>query len=190
MRVLHAFKNERLLKSLTGLSELEFNQLLIQFELVLQSIHSVKKRRRAVGAGRKGALPDARTKLFFVLFYLKVYPTFDLASFLFSVDCSRPCRWIQTLLPLLEQTLGRACVLPRRKVATLDEFLHHFPEVKDLLIDGTERPTQRPKSPKNRQRRYSGKKRTHTRKNIVEVSENRQILLLSSTKNGRRHDKY
>ena len=77
---------------------------------------------------------------------------------------------MQQFLPVLEAVLGRACVLPRRKIASVEEFLHYFLEVKDLLIDGTERPTQRP-SGKNRSRRYSGKKRTHTRKALVGVTE-------------------
>lgn len=185
-----AFKNKRLLKALTGLSEEAFNQLLPQFEVLLHARQNHKPRQRAAGAGRKNTLSDSTSQLFFILFYLKVYPTFDLAGFLFGVDRSRPCRWVQTLLPVLEEALGRSCVLPKRKIQSVDEFLQHFPEVKDLLIDGTERRTQKPQSPKNGKRRYSGKKRSHTRKNVLCVSEDRQIMLLSATKNGRRHDKW
>jgi hypothetical protein len=36
-------------------------------------------------------------------------------------------------------------VLPARKISTVEELLEAFPNVRDLLIDGTERPIQRPK---------------------------------------------
>ena len=56
------------------------------------------------------------------------------------------------------------------------------------MIDGTERRVQRPKNSKNQQRRYSGKKKCHTRKNIILSNETKQILYLSPTRNGRKHD--
>jgi hypothetical protein len=35
--------------------------------------------------------------------------------------------------------------LPARKISTVEELLEAFPDVRDLLIDGTERSIQRPK---------------------------------------------
>jgi hypothetical protein len=35
-------------------------------------------------------------------------------------------------------------VLPKRETGTIEEFIENFPEVYELYIDGTERPTQRP----------------------------------------------
>ncbi|MEK7256700.1 MAG: serine hydrolase domain-containing protein, partial [Bacteroidota bacterium] len=40
-----------------------------------------QNRQRKVGGGRIGALPDAKAKLFYLLFFIKVYPTYDLAGF-------------------------------------------------------------------------------------------------------------
>ncbi|WP_375340289.1 transposase family protein [Okeania sp.] len=45
-----------------------------------------KPRQRSVGGGRKAPLPTVEDKLFYILFYLKCYPTFDLASILFDMD--------------------------------------------------------------------------------------------------------
>ena len=56
-----------------------------------------------------------------LLFYLKVYPTYDLASAIFGVDKSRICRWVKELLPILESTLERSYVLPKRKVQSLQD---------------------------------------------------------------------
>lgn len=190
MDITKAFKNERLLKAVTGVTALEFETLFTIFERLLREIAVKKPRQRAVGAGRKGRIKSAPQKLFFLLFYLKVYPTYDLASLLFQADRSRICRWVGQWMPVLEQALGRACVLPARRVSDMNAFLSRFPQVQDLLIDGTERVTQRPAKSRNQHRRYSGKKKTYTRKNIIATDVNKRILLLFPTKNGRRHDKW
>ena len=71
----------------------------------------------------------------------------------------------------------------------MDEFPAFFPHVKNSFMDGTQRPVQRPKDGRNRKRCHSGKKKAHTRKNLVSSDENKTVLLLSPTKNGRVHDK-
>ena len=38
--------------------------------------------------------------------YVKCYPIFDVASVLYQVHRSRPHRWVQSWLPVLEQALG------------------------------------------------------------------------------------
>lgn len=178
------------MKALTGMSIEEFKDLSQMFENRIIEIKLSKKRKRKIGAGRKGAVPKMEEKLFFILFYLKVYPTYDLAGFIFGVDRSRPCRWIAEYLPILEEVLKRRYVLPKRKISTIEEFLESFPDTKDLFIDGTERRVQRPKSSKNQKRRYSGKKKTHTRKNLIASNAKKEVIVISPTKNGRRHDKY
>jgi hypothetical protein len=128
-------------------------------------------------------------ELFFILFYLKTYPTFDIAGFIFEVHRSQPQRWYKPLLSALEKTLKRKLVFPKRKIRSMEEFLQAFPEVKDIFIDGTERKTQRPKNAKNQRNQYSGKKKAHTRKNTIISTEKKRIILVSPTKNGKIHDK-
>jgi len=77
----------------------------------------------------------------------------------------------------------------RRKIRSIEEFQQKYPEIKDIFIDGTERPIQRPKHSKRQRKNYSGKKKTHTRKNIVISDEHRKIIALTPTKAGRTHDK-
>ena len=163
LKIEKALKNARILKAVCGASPLEFKELSVRFEEVLYIKQKSKPRKRKVGGGRKGALKTATDKLFFILFYLKVYPTYDLISLLFDVDRSRPCEWISQFMPILEEVLKRECVLPKRKIKDVKEFLESFPEVKDIFYDGTERPVQRPKKPKQQKKRYSGKKKRHTR---------------------------
>ena len=184
-----AFKNNRLMKALTGMTVEEFNGLMPEFERVLFKHFDRYDRQRAVGGGRKGALITTKHKLFFILFYLKAYPTFDLAGFVFGVDRSQPCTWYPFLLEILEEVLKRKLSLPKRKIRSMEEFLQAFPEVKDIFIDGTERKTQRPKNLKKQKNQYSGKKKAHTRKNTIISTEKKRIILVSPTKNGKIHDK-
>jgi hypothetical protein len=60
----------------------------------------------------------------------------------------------------------------------------------DLLIDGTERRRQRPKDARKQEEHYSGKKKTHTDKNILLANaHSRKVVYLSPTEMGKKHDK-
>ncbi len=161
LNIKKAMKSRRLLRALTGLDKEKFNILLVDFERVYLKtmINRKSNRERAYGGGRKHTLESIEMKLFFILFYLKVYPTFDLAGFIFNSTRARSNEWFHTLLPILEESLGQKSLLPKRKVSTVEEFLSHFPSTQDLFIDVTERPTQRRKKGKIQKREYSGKKK-------------------------------
>jgi hypothetical protein len=93
------------------------------------------------------------------------------------------------LQPILEAALGKEMVLPVRKLSSIEEFLERFPGVKEVIIDGTERPIQRPKLTERQQENYSGKKRRHTRKHLAGVAPNLQVLVLTRAREGKLHDK-
>ncbi len=189
MQIESAFKNDRLFKALTGLTIFEFEQLLKSFSRTILEKDQKKKRQRKIWGGRKSVIGNAKWKLFFILFYLKVYPTFDLAGFIFWTDRSQPCRWYKALLPILEESLWRECVLPERSISSLEEFFQKFSWVQDLFIDGTEREIRRPQKTKNQKKNYSGKKKKHTRKNTIWSDWKKKILLVSPTKSWKIHDK-
>lgn len=178
-------------KSLTGLTPSEFWNLVPLFEanFLEQRINLLPNRQRKVGGGRKGHLSTSADKLFAALLYLKSYPTFDVLGFMLNMEKTRACRNVHLLLPVLEKTIGRQLVLLKRQIRSVEEFLTFFPEVKDVFIDGTDRRVQRPKNPKKQNKLYSGKRKTTTRKNIVMANEKKEILYLTPTKSGRRHDK-
>jgi hypothetical protein len=71
---------------------------------------------------------------------------------------------------------------------TIEEFFRAFPDVKDLFIDGTERPIQRPGEKKRQEENYSGKKKRHTRKNLVITERNKRVGFLSRTVCGKTND--
>lgn len=191
MNISSALRSVRTSKSLTGLTPTEFWSLVPVFEANFLEQRNVllPNRVRKVGGGRTGHLQTFADKLFASLLYLKSYPTFDVLGFMLGMERTRACRNIHLLLPVLEKTLGRQLVLPKRQIHSVEEFLTLFPEVKDVFIDGTDRRVQRPRNPKRQNKLYSGKRKTTTRKNIIVADEKKQILYLTPTKSGRRHDK-
>ncbi len=182
-------QQDRLLRATTGLNQKAFEELLVKFELVYLSSTKEKARKRRRGAGRKAQLRTIKEKLFYILFYLKCYPTYDLASVLFDFDRSQAYRWVCRLQPILEKTLGEKKVLPLRKLSSIDEFIEHFPEVKKVIVDGTERPICRPKDKDRQKENYSGKKKRHTSKNLAAVAKDKRILVLTPSTKGKTHDK-
>ena len=186
-------RDDRQAKALTGCTLAMLTELLPVFQqLFLDNLRANKAASanpRAAGAGRKGVLLTTEDKLIFILLYLKAYPTFDVLSSIFDLDRGPACRRVQQLLPVLEATLGRKIVLPARKITSIEEFYQKFPEARDVLVDGSERPVQKPKNQKKRKKLYSGKKKTTTRKHIVIGDPKKRILVLGKSKTGRRHDK-
>jgi hypothetical protein len=185
-------KDPRLMAALTGSALQEFYELLPKFEeewiKKKKEEHEKKCKMRKWGGGSKGFLPTIERKLFFILFYYKCYPTYDLASVIFDCDRSQACRRQFDLTKALERTLGRKAVLPQRQMKSLEDFFRAFPEAKEVFIDGTERPIQRPKSEKRQKDNYSGKKKRHTRKNLIISDKEKWIGFLSDTANGKEHD--
>ena len=123
-----ALRLDRRRRALTGLDGPAFLQLEKRFTRVLvaqvaDQTRAGQPRQRAAGAGPKGALPGVRHKLFFILFYLKAYPTQDVMGHFFGLSQPQVCARVGQLLPLL-QTLMRA-ELPARHGRDLQEVLAH-----------------------------------------------------------------
>ncbi|MBD2081736.1 transposase family protein [Leptolyngbya sp. FACHB-17] len=186
-----ALNQDRLLRALTGLNRKAFDALLPNFEQAYEASRIAAKpvRKRAGGDGRKARLSSIEAKLFYILFYFKCYPTFDLAGILFDLDRSQTHEWMHELQPVLEAALGTEMVLPERKLRSLEAFMEVFPGVERVMIDGTERPVQRPKDTEQQTLNYSGKKRRHTRKHLAAVDQTKRVLVLSKAREGKLHDK-
>jgi len=189
MNIDKVLNNRRLTKAVLGVSKETFDELLITFKQVLQEEAQSKKRKRSYGGGSNGNIKDPRKKLFFILWYLKVYPPFDVAAYVFASSKSRTHAWAHKILPLLEKTLGRKLALPKRRINSVEEFLILFPETKEVMLDGVERPTVRSQKAKQQNKHYSGKKKRHTRKNLILTNNKKKTLLVTPTKHGRVHDK-
>lgn len=174
----HIFSQPRVTQAVLGVSRAEFEQLLPAFSacLIQYRIELKPDRIRKVGGGRKGDLPTDEDKLIYILLYLKRYPTYDALAVL-TGHCRSKCGDSVKLL------------LPVRRGRSLEEIFQEHPELKDVFIDGTERRVNKPKKLKKRDKLYSGKKKSHTRKSVIVSDERKRILLLTQAKSGRRHDK-
>ena len=188
--------SDRQIRSVTGLSFEALNYLLPFFILGLenaqQATFEVQKangtRKRAIGGGRKGALHTPALKLVFILCYLKNYPTFDKLGYDFGLTGGKAEKNVKRLLPILYQVLADLGYLPKRSFNNVAELVAAFKDKGQLLVDVTERATQRPKDPIEQKLKYSGKKKRHTIKNTVITTISKTILFLGKTTHGSQHD--
>jgi len=186
--------NPTIFRYFTGLTVSEFEKLLPEFKkcwdiFVFNNFIKGKKRKRAYGAGNTPRLASVEDKLVFILSYFRIYPLHIVASLLFDLDIANINRWIHRLTPILEETLGHKCLLPARTPKALETILMECPEINHYLIDGTERKIQRPKDSEKQKKYYSGKKKTHTIKNILLSNKDNQVRFLTTTYEGKLHDK-
>src|SRR4051812_28617342 len=137
----------------------------------------------------KAPYPPPADKLVFLLFYFRQYPTQETVAVLFGFSQGQACQWIHRLTPIVNRALGYELQLPARQPAPLQEVLRACPGL-EFLIDGTERPIRRPRDSQRRREDYSGKKRRHTKKNIVITDKpSGKVVGLGPTHAGSRHDK-
>jgi hypothetical protein len=182
----------RILQSLSGLKPDEFEILLESFgqaweDFVHQTFHG-EGRKRAYGAGRKPQLKQLEDKLLFILVYFRLYPTQAVQGFLFGMGQAQANEWVHRLTGVLNRALGDEQQLPEREPAKLEAVLKRCPSL-EFMIDGTERPINRPQDKADRKKYYSGKKKAHTVKNNVISARGGTVLFLSDTYEGKKHDK-
>lgn len=121
-------------------------------------------------------------KLFFILFYLKTYPTFDVLGILFEMDRTTACKQSHLLMDVLKDALSMLDVLLSSTKGILKRRGNY------VIADGTERPIRKPKNKDNQKEFYSAKKKRHTHKNLILTNKQKAILFLSETISGKPHD--
>ncbi len=183
------------LLSATGLIVKEFEHLLPAFEVtyqakyVRQTMDGAIRQRRA-GGGVKGRLEKTEDKLLFILIYQKTYPLQTMQGLHFGMSQSQANEWIHRLMPILQKALDILGVKPERDGSKLADKESVREEAADWLVDGTERRRQRPPKKEKQQEHYSGKKKTHTDKNILVTNgQSDRVVYLGPTEPGKTHDK-
>jgi hypothetical protein len=196
-------KQPRHFASFTGMSPEQFDVLLAALMPLYEARERARKshptRQRAIGAGHPFtlALPE---RLLMTLMYLRLYTTESLLGYLFevhesSVNRERNLRMLPALLEVLpvpmREELGlvrpAAEATARKRIGTLEELLEAYPEIREVLIDATEQPTQRPKDKQAQKEHYSGKKKRHTLKTQVTTTD-KLVLHASRHVPGSVHD--
>ena len=155
------------------------------------------RRQRKAGGGRKFEL-GLEERLLLTLMYLRLYVSQTLLGYMFDLDDSNISREInERMMPSLKEVLPLPMqdelLTPslqkqaKKRIGTLEELLETYPEFKEILVDATEQEVPKPKDKLARKQRYSGKKKRHTLKSQVAVS-NRLVLHLSKHVPGSVHD--
>ena len=120
-------------------------------------------------------------KLCFILYYLKLYPTFDSLAEKFDVSRSTAHDWLHRLTPILAKTLSGLGYMPARQVAKVKDLAVICKGLEEIIIDVTEREQQRPKEKEKQKEKYSGKQGYHTAKNTTISSREKVVLFVGQT---------
>jgi hypothetical protein len=203
-------RNPKLFLSFTGMHLHTFQELLPLFEQAYLQLEIRRKerlvrtggnRKRAAGAGKPFS-NDLTNRLLMLLIYYRLYLTQDFMTLLFKAsNKSLICRSIQHIRPVVEsvvptpeRSLKRLLSLAKsegerrkKRIGTIEEFREAYPEL-TFIIDGVEQPKRKPKNKEKRKSDYSGKKKRHTRKQVVTSTPSGIIVDQSPSVGGRTHD--
>jgi hypothetical protein len=151
--IFHNTKNDRQYKAATGLDCEQFDKLFILFDP-----YYTPKSPSGVAYSNAPVLTNKREALFFILHYLKAYPTLHNMGIYFGMSDFAVSTYIELLKPCLKaalqaQPVGGSTIFQDQKT-----FDRYFEGVEDLVIDVTEIPIERAVNQKVQERRFSGKK--------------------------------
>jgi hypothetical protein len=188
------------LRAMTGLTATEFQALLPVFEhaveraLATRTIDGQPRTSRRYRAYAHGPLPTMADKLLFILSYLKHHPIQERQGELFGMSQSHANKCMHLLHAALTPALVAQALLPAR---TADELVARLARRKPegtspSPLFGTTgrsdrsnvREMQQSRKPNDR-----GKKKRHTLKNLLLITETCHVCFLSSTCEGQASDK-
>lgn len=151
------------LTNYTSITESEFDYVLPFFDKALTThfMHftlSGKARIRSVSKRNDSVFTNTEDALFFILFYLKSYPTEEVLAGTFDMHQPQVSVWKKLLQDILENSFVEMKVLPSRDNKKLNQLIKEM-GLTEVIIDATERQIQRPKDNEVQKEYYSGKKR-------------------------------
>jgi len=157
-------RNPVQLLSLTGFNTQEFEAFLPTFKYQWDEYYShytLKGNvRERISYGRKTSiLPLISDKLLFILSYLKNNPLQEYHGATFGMTQPQCNAWVHLLSDILVKSLKMLGELPDRNSLRIQYILQ---QCDNVLLDGTERPIQRPLDTDRQKSCYSGKKKRIT----------------------------
>ena len=180
----------------TAITNEEFQAILPTFEkcyrlsLPLKPKPTREKKQRAGGGGRKSKLATLSDKLLFIPVYRKTFQLQTMHGLQFGLSQGRVNYRVHRLLPVSQQSLALMGMKPERDGKHVAALIDASEGGADLSLDATERRLQRPVDEDKQKEKYSGKKKTHTDKNLLLANEKtKKIVYLSATVEGKKHDK-
>lgn len=146
-------------------------------------------RLRRRGGGRRGILANAEVRALLVLIHVRHYPTQEILAILMGVSQETVCERLHPLLNALQEVLGAEIIMPKRPSGNGDWIIPYV-QGKSYVIDGFDRPIQRPTDQVRQKKHYSGKKKRHTIKNTLVIDKATGLVVgLGATYPGSIHDK-
>lgn len=152
-------KNDRQWRATTGLTEVKFHRLCRAFRDSYESVNEVSLAEGAARLDVSLILPTYEDCLFLVLFQLKNGLGYDNLGFLIGTDGNTAQLNFEKYHHILEKALGSLGAMPKRGFTSVAEFESYLEGEKDLILDGSEQATQRPKGYEKQKEKYSGKKK-------------------------------
>ena len=153
-------KNPQQFLSLTGFSIEDFESFLPAFKYQWDEYFSRftlngKERQRASYNRKNSQLPLIEDKLLFILSYLKNNPLQEYHGATYNMTQPQCNEWIHRLADILFKTLKSLSELPDRNPLRIKDLLE---QCENVLLDGVERPIERPQDSDRQKSCYSGKK--------------------------------
>jgi len=161
-------------RKLSGVSLVEFEAICCGVQPLWAAQVDAKRRSPA---GRKSCFTCLEDKVLALMMYYRTYITHEFIGYLFGIHNANVCRLFKRLEPMMAKTFA----IKKDRSLTADAVLR-------LLADVTEQPIQRPQKAKRRKANYSGKKKRHTQKVELVMTEAGKICTLSASYPGRQHD--
>jgi hypothetical protein len=166
-------------QAFTGVTVAQFAEILRALRPVYAEFEQERlnrlDRKRKIGGGRNFSL-TLEDRLMVTLMYFRLYVSYALLGYLFNLDGTNVGREInQRMLPALlsilpvpmqDELLSGHDEPPQigggKRIKTLKTLIEAHPEIKEVWVDATEQPIQRPSEKLARKQYYSGKQSEHT----------------------------
>lgn len=148
-------RTDRQFSATTGFDKVQFYDLVFEYD---ETEHQFLEKGLLPSTFPK-TLQKVEERVFFTLYYLKVYPTLDVLGICFGLDAATAEAFLSKSLFLLEKTLLRLKMLPAREFADHKQLQKALVGFEKLIVDATERRTERPENEADQSDAYSGKKK-------------------------------
>src|SRR5215210_3996356 len=196
--------------TVTGMNLHQFQMLLPKFTQAFEQQEQQRKavviktkaaRQRGAGGGAQFA-HELADQMLMLLIYYRLYLTQEFLTLLFkhqhkssiSRNISSMRALFEEVLPTYQKARGKVLSLAKKeqvrrgkRIGSVEEFQKAYPEL-TFIIDGVEQPKRKPKDKEKRKSDYSGKKKRHTRKQLLISTPNGIIVDQSPSCGGRTHD--
>ena len=153
-----------------GITVSQFNQILPAIS-ELWALEIIGKYKRP---GRPYDLSIEDMMLMLLLYY-RSYTTQMFIGYLFDLDAGRVCR----IIPIIEPLFANVMAISKTRHLSEEEIRH-------MIVDATEQPIERPF--RGQKKWYSGKKKRHTVKTEVRITNRGPIVKVSKSVPGSVHD--